>query len=424
MEGLANLIPKWLYEWLKIYIIPFLKIEMRNILQAMLQGIGDAFLFLSIPLTISLGSQAILNTRYHMTPAQQEQVSMWSGVSSIIAYTEDVPPVVPLVLWYKEAGLRAENPGNCEGIMGLYSAVRSGEIPCFPPGPIGAWEIAHQLQLGARTFKSYCPEVSYTTTDPGTLKRCYLYYNAGPASRMNPNNSAYVMNNYDAGHQNMVLTDIKGRSYRLQASGAWPVHLAMQAQLAQDSEPLAPLAIMAPVILGQELLDKLWVSQTEITISSPGLASVSRACGAARVDDCFIMPHTQGNVELRPSISPLQAPITQGGKLKCGLLPGTDLTVEEKSAILSPISGTLSHYMDKDGHLAIQIENEEWSVWVTGLRSYTKPEGEVQVGESIGVIGGANSMTPGIHYAVYDKIEAGFVDPMSFMPSGSCPPVG
>ncbi len=234
MKGLASLIPEWLLEWLQVYAVPFLEIEVRKLLRALLRGMADSFIFLSLPLTISISSQAILNTRYHLSPSQQQQVQVWGGISSVIAYMEDVPSVVPLVLWYKEAGLREENPVNCEGIMGLYTAVKTGELPCFPPGTIGPWEIAHQLRLGASTFKKYCPEVTYSTTNPRVLKRCYLYYNAGPGNRMNPNDSAYVMNGYDMAHQNMIHTDIKGRRYRLQAMGAWPVHLAMQAQLSHQ----------------------------------------------------------------------------------------------------------------------------------------------------------------------------------------------
>jgi hypothetical protein len=77
--------------------------------------------------------------------------------------------------------------------------------------------------------------------------------------------------------------------------------------------------------------------------------------------------------------------------------------------------------MDQKGHLAVHIENDEWSVWLTGLRSYATSEGAIQAGDPIGAIGGQDSNTPLLHYAIYDKIKAGFVDPMSFMPLGACP---
>ncbi len=423
MEGLAKLIPQWFLEWFQVYAVPFLQIEVRKLLRALLQGVGDAFLFLSLPLTLSIGSQAVLNARYTLAPGQQQQVEVWAGVSSVIAYMEDVPPLVPLVLWYKEAGLRAENPNNCEGIMGLYTAVKTGQLPCFPPGEIGPWEVAHQLKLGARTFKEYCPEITYATTSPTLLKKCYLYYNAGPGSRANPNRSAYVMNGYGIAHQNMIHTDITGRRYRLQAMGAWPVHLAMQAQLAQESDPIAPPVILAPVLLAQEALDKLWVEREEIT-DTVSLADDGATCRSPQVTECFIRPHTDGEAEQLPHFSPLLIAPIQGGKLKCGLLPGVKLTPPQASVVLAPLSGELTRYTDQDGHLAIQIENEEWSVWLTGLRSYTASEGPINAGDPVGAIGGADSYTPSVHYAVYDKIEAGFVDPMSFVPQGACPSAG
>jgi hypothetical protein len=420
MKGLASLIPEWLLEWFQVYAVPFLEIEVRKLLRALLQGIADTFLFLSLPLTISVSSQAILNTRYHLSPSQQQQVQIWGGISSIVAYIEDVPSVVPLVLWYKEAGLREENPVNCEGIMGLYTAVKTGELPCFPPGAIGPWEIAHQLRLGASTFKKYCPEATYTTTNPSVLKRCYLYYNAGPGSRMNPNDSAYVMNGYDRTHRNMIHTDIKGRRYRLQAMGAWPVHLAIQAQLSQQGESIAPPVILAPALLVQEVLDKLWVKREDITTTTT-LTETTLYCRPPQTDECFIEPHKDGEATLRPGLNPLLISPIHRGELECGILAGVDLTPPKTSVVLAPVSGSLTRYTDQKGHLAVQIENEEWSIWLTGLRSYTTPEGVVQAGDPIGAIGGEGSYTPTLHYAIYDKIKAGFVDPVSFMPLGACP---
>ena len=111
---------------MRIYVTPFLRVQVKVIARAMLSGITDTLLFLSLPLAISYGSQAIWSSRYQLTMAQQTQLERWGGVAQIIAYMEDVPPVVPLVLWYKESGMREENPDNCEGIMGFYTAVTSG----------------------------------------------------------------------------------------------------------------------------------------------------------------------------------------------------------------------------------------------------------------------------------------------------------
>lgn len=423
MGTLSAIIPPWLSQWLRVYAIPFLKIEGRKVLSMMLQGMGDALLFIGLPLTLSLGSQAVWNARYHLTPEQQQQVASWASISALVAYLEDVPPVVPLTLWYKEGGLQATNPDNCEGIMGMYTAIRTGQQPCFPPGPISAWEVAYQLRLGARTFKEYCPDVHYTTTDPALLKRCYLYYNAGPASQANPDQSAYVMNGYDVFHQNMTHTDVQGRSYRLQALGAWPVHLAIQAQLAQDNDQRLPPYVLAPALLGQEMVDKLWVTRTEIN-GQPTPEVTPTRCRAPQVTSCLVAPHTDGAPDLAPQISPLHLSPAEIGEATCGLLPSVALVPPQSSLVLSPITGTLTRYTDLKGHLAVQIENEEWSVWLTGLRSYTAPPGPVKVGQPVGAVGGMDSSTPALHYAIYDKRQTGFVDPLGFLPAESCPPAG
>ncbi len=425
MEGVASLLPRWLIDWLQVYIVPFFQIQARVLLRALLRGATDTILFISLPLTIGIGSQAIWRSRYQLAAEQQQKIEKWSSVSQIIAYQEDIPPVVPLVLWYKESGLKSENPANCEGIMGLHTAVSSGELPCFPAGPIGPWEIAYQLLLGARTFKSYCPEVSYTTVDPKILQRCYLRYNAGPKTQQDPGTSAYVMNGYDAAHQDMILTDVEGRTYQLSALGAWPVHLSIQMQLAQRSTPMAPPVLLAPTMLSQELIDKAWVRTTDISVNGREIApGGQRTCRQPVVDDCLIAPHDAGDPTLRPSVSPLLVPPRESGSLSCGLLPGIDLTPPKASIVLAPMSGYLKRYTDEFGHLAVQIENEEWIIWITGLRSYTHAEGAVTSESPIGAISGAGRHTANIHYAVYDKVEAGFVDPLSFIPMGMCPPTG
>lgn len=431
MEFLTSFLPGWLIEWLQIYAAPFFKLQLRAMLRAMLLGVTDTILFITLPLSISIGSQAVWNARYHLTATQQAQIEQWASVSQLVAYLEDVPPMVPLVLWYKEAGLKAENPANCEGIMGLYTAITTGALPCFPHGPIDAWEIAYQLRLGARTFKEYCPDIRYTTTDPYTLKKCYLYYNAGPRTKMSPNESAYVMNGYDAAHQNMVLTDIHGQQYRLTALGAWPVHLAVQAQLAQQRTPTAPPVVLAPAMLIQEGWDRLRLEYTgvvpqdthpsDVVLAPEG--SLSVMCREPQFSECLVVPHA-GDPTLRPHLSPLLVAPVQVGELTCGLLPGIALAPPQSSVVLAPLPGELTRYADVYGHLSVRIENAAWIVWITGLRSYAVAPGAVEAGRPIGAIGGVGSSTPTIQYAVYDKINSGFVDALSFIPATMCPSSG
>ena len=115
---------------------------------------------------------------------------------------------------------------------------------------------------------------------------------------------------------------------------------------------------------------------------------------------------------------------TKFGNPTCDLMPGIELVPPEASIVLAPVNGYLSRFSDSHGHLAVKIENEVWIVWITGLRSYVVPAGDVTVGTAIGAASGAGSRTPGIHYAIYDKISAGFVDPLSFIPMDVCPPDG
>ncbi len=414
---LSQYLPSWLLEWVKVYVVPFIKTQGRHFLLAFSKGILDTLLFLGVPLVISLSSQVVWNGRYDLLPEQQVIVEEWAGVASLIAYLEDVPPVVPLVLWYKEGGLRAENPPNCEGIMGLYTAVSRGDLPCFPPGPISAEEVAEQLRMGTHVFKEYCPDIHYTTTDPEIIKRCYLYYNAGPRTQMDPDDSAYVMNGYDAAHQDMLHTDVSGRTTRIKALGAWPVHLAMEAQIAQmGDEDETPPFLRAPMMLAQEEIDRLWAIRIN---DAPATAEEETAqrCRHPLLESCLVAP-PMGDEDLRPSLSPTLLPPTRPTQVQCTLLPGVDLTTGKDSLVVAPMSGYLHRYSDEFGHLAIRIENEAWSVWLTGLRSYIAPEGEVVAGQPIAAV----SAERPLHYAVFSKGAGGFVDPLAFLPAGYCPP--
>lgn len=410
--------------WFRVYMLPLLQIEARQILLFVLRGAADALLFLGLPILIGVGSASLWNHRFTITPTVQRQVEKWAGISYLVAYQEDVPPAVPLVLWYKEAGLKEENPQNCEGIMGFYSAVRSGELPCFPPGPIPPQDVAYQLRLGAQTFKRYCPEVDFDTHDPALLKRCYLYYNAGPGSRANPDRSAYVMNGYDAAHQNMIHTDVSGRSTRLTALGAWPVHLAIRTQLAQpEREDSDPLVLEAPVRLAQEGVDRIWVNSR--SVQAPVDAPSFVPCREPRVTSCFVAPRdldAETSMD-HPHISPTEAQAVVGDEITCDLLPGVDLATEKRSLIVAPMDGMLTQYATVQGFLAVQIENEAWSVWLTGLRSYVTSPGEVTAGKPVGVIGGQGTQTPAVHYAIYDKMKKGYVDPLYYIPASTCTPL-
>ncbi len=419
MPALLNYVPLWLREWAAVYLGPLLKLGLRRVALILLQGGLDAILLLGLPVTLITGSQVLWENRYTLTATQQEQVARWAEISAAVARLEDVPPVVPLVLWLKEGGLHAVNPANCEGIMGLHTAVTTGQLPCFSPGPLTPQEIARQLQLGAAAFKAHCPEVHYTTTDPEVLRRCYLYYNAGRNTRLIPDLSGYVMNGYDAAHQNMLHVSEKGEVIRLQALGAWPAHLAIQAQVAGLAHTRPPLLLPTMLTL-QEANDRLWTIRAGLENTTSESTELPR-CRTAVVRDCFVVPHSDGDPNLRPLVSPLPVAIARAGPLNCETLPGVDLEASEESLVLAPMPGQTNRYTDQWGNLTLQIDNDEWTVWLMGLRSYAVAPGTVQAQQPVGAIGGAGSATPLLHVAILDKVNHGFVDPVAFLPQGSCP---
>lgn len=411
-------LPPWLQDWVRRYLLPILQIEVRHLIWIFIQGVAETILLFALPTAAVIGSQKVWESRYRLTPAQQNQVARWAAVADVIARMEDVPPVTPLVLWYKEGGLQAVNPENCEGIMGLYSAVRSGRLPCFPPGPIDDAEVARQLRLGAAIFKEHCPEVRYTTTDPETLKRCYLYYNAGRLTRLNPDQSGYVMNGYDAAHQNMLHRTASGQVVRLQVLGAWPVHLAIQAQLAHQPTAALPSLLLPLALTLQEVRDRLWVWAT-IRQAPSSLPALLPTCASPVVRDCFILPH-QGDPRLYPVLAAGMT-VSRVGEATCGSFPGAAMEVARPSLFPAPMPGRLARYTDQWGHLIVQIENDEWTLWVAGLRSVVAGIGEVSRGQPLGSVGGGRGEF--FFVTVYDKIRGGYVDPRAFLVQNVCPPV-
>ncbi|MBC7226643.1 MAG: LysM peptidoglycan-binding domain-containing protein [Thermoflexales bacterium] len=419
MNPWAAWIPPWLQEWAQQYLLPFLKIQLRQLLWVFLQGVLETFLLFALPTAAVLGSQKVWEGRYRLTPAQQETVARWAQVADAVAQLEDVPSVTPLVLWYKEGGLRAVNPDNCEGIMGLHTAVRSGRLPCFPPGPIDDAEVVRQLRLGARIFKEHCPEVHYTTTDPETLKRCYLYYNAGRNTRLDPDRSGYVMNGYDAAHQNMLHRSASGQVVRLQALGAWPVHLAIQAQLNWNPFPGLPSPFLPVVRLLQEGWDRLWAWAAPPTWVHPRPAAAV-SCFAPAVGECFVAPHQGGDADLAPILRP-DAPVRWVGEVACGVFPGVAMATGQAALLPVPMPGRLARYTDQWGQLTLQVENDEWILWISGLRSAVTERGEVRAGEPLGTLGGGKEHP--FYVALYDKVAGGYVDPRPFLAQSLCPEV-
>ena len=411
-------IPPWLQEWGRQYLVPLLQVEVRRLIWVLLQGVLETLLLFALPTAAVIGSQKVWESRYRLTPAQQETVARWAQVADAVARLEDVPPVTPLVLWYKEGGLQAVNPPNCEGMMGLHSAVRSGRLPCFAPGPVSDGEVARQLRLGAAIFKEHCPEVHYTTTDPETLKRCYLFYNAGRHTRLHPDQSGYVMNGYDAAHQNMPHRAASGEVVRLQALGAWPVHLAIQAQLSGRSTFGLPSIFLPVARLAQEVRARVWAWAAPPVSLNPRPVSGSQ-CLPPVEDGCFVAAHSGGQADLRP-VWMLDVPVRRVGEAACQVLPGAAMETEREVLLPAPMPGRVARYADQWGDLALQIENPEWTVWVLGMHSVLASGTEVRAGEPAGVVGGEGRP---FYVVIYDRVRQGFVDPRPFLVQTVCPAV-
>ncbi|MEM7118846.1 MAG: hypothetical protein AAF614_40890, partial [Chloroflexota bacterium] len=227
---MAALFPEWLRTWIRYQLIPSLGLQPQQMAVGVLRGAFDTFLLVLLGFGFLAGGRLYMDGQYTLPRHIQSDVLKWAPVADHIARKTDIPREVPLVLWFKENSMRSENPESCTGIIGAYDLVRSGERPCFTPGPLSDIEVSQQLALAAVEYKKRCPEATYWTQSPELIKKCYFAYNAGAgaASRLDPNDSAYVMNGYDEAHQNMVYSDIELGTVRVTALGAWPTHLAMQ----------------------------------------------------------------------------------------------------------------------------------------------------------------------------------------------------
>ena len=417
-------LPEWLRTWIRYYLLPALGFESRELLLGALRGVSDMLLLTLLGMGLWAGGRYYMEGQYTLSREVQTTALKWAPVSDYIARKTDIPREVPLVLWFKENSMQAVNPDNCIGIMGAYDLVRSGQRPCFTPGPVSEVEIVEQLTIGAVEFKERCPEVTYFTQDPATLKRCYFAYNAGAAAaeRLDPEQSAYVMNNYDEAHTNMVYSDVELGTVRVTAPGAWPSHLAIQSLiLAQWDRPQQPFSI-ALVDLSTRIYDwgrALLARSDEVTFST----AVTMAFPEERPytpADCLAAPHARGRLSLRPTLNPVTEPplLTQDVHGCSYGLPGIDISSHNTSAVLqAPMPGQVTTYTDRWYNSTIRIENDEWIVWLLHPRSYFVKEGDVKRGQAVGVMGAIGIATgPHVHYTIFDKVNETFVDPRHFLP--------
>jgi hypothetical protein len=418
------LLPEWFRVWAQTHLIPFLGLNKQIMAVGLLRGAYDMFLFSLLGAGLFVGSRYYVSTQYDIPANIQDQVIKWTAVSDSIARQVDIPREVPLVLWFKENSMLAINPDSCTGIIGAYDLVRSGAHPCFTPGPISDLEVREQLQIAAEQFKIRCPDITYYTQNPDTLKRCYFAYNAGAgaAARLDPNESAYVMNNYDATHMNMIYSDIELGTVEMKALGAWPAHLSFQSVIAGQLDTEARPFTMSLLYMSTQFYD-IGVHLWQQFIGETGGAEVAMQMPAQRPSadmSCLGKPHTIGRPSLRPRLNPVtESPILTQDVHGCSYgLPGIDISSQNSTAVLqAPMPGEVTTYTDQWFNSTIRIENDEWIVWLLHPRTYYLSEGKVALGESVGVMGAVGIATgPHVHYVIFDKINDTFVDPGEFIP--------
>ncbi|MCP4421071.1 MAG: M23 family metallopeptidase [Chloroflexi bacterium] len=416
--------PNWFRIWIQNQVIPALGLQPQLIATSILRGIFDSFLFVLLATGLLASGRYYLEGQYALPSSIQETVIKWAPIADHIARETDIPREAPLVLWFKENSMKATNPENCTGIIGAYDLVRSGEHPCFTPGAISDLEVNEQLAIAAVEFKVRCPEVTYYTQDPATIKRCYFAYNAGSgaAARLDANESAYVMNNYNENYTDMVYSDVELGTVQVTALGAWPAHLAFQSlivgQMDVGERPLS-LSILN---ISTQIYDLGSQTLREFVGKSYG-SNVMMSLPNGRSADttsCLGESHKLGRSSLKPRLNPVsESPILTQDTHGCSYsLPGLDISSSNRSAILqAPMSGRVTTYTDQWYNSAIRIENDEWIVWLLHSRSYFIEEGKVTRGQAVGVMGAVGYATgPHVHYTIYDKVNETFVDPAGFLP--------
>lgn len=419
------MIPVWLKVWVSQHLIPYLGLSPQVMIFGLFRGIFETLLLIFLGVGMLAGSRSFMNTQYTLPRHIQSNVIKWAPISNQIALKADIPREVPLVLWFKENSMKSENPESCTGIIGAYDLVRSGEHPCFEPGPISDFEVREQLIIAADEFKKRCPDISYWTQDPDKIKQCYFAYNAGSgaASRLDPESSAYVMNNYNEAYENMVYSDIELGTVTLTSLGAWPTHLAFQSLIvSQIDEAERPFSI-ALLDMSTRIYDQTGQLLATFT-DQPSLGSQSMDFPDGRDNDfeaCIDKPHLIGRPSLRPRLNPVtENPILTQDTHGCSYgLPGLDISSHNRSAPLqAPMPGEVTTYTDIWYNSTIRIENEEWIVWLLHPRSYFVSNGDrVRAGQTVGIMGAVGYATgPHVHYTIYDKVNETFVDPAEFVP--------
>ncbi len=423
---LILLLPEWLRLWVRQQLLPLLGIGVKQMAFGAMAGVFDTLLLFFMGFGFLVGGRVYMDGQFALPREVQVTAVTWAPISDSIARRADIPREVPLVLWWKENALSAVNPDSCTGIIGAYDLVRSGSHACFAPGPISDVEVFTQLTIAANEYKKRCPDITYFSQDPESIKSCYFAYNAGmgAAKRLDANNSAYVMNRYDEAHQNMVYSDVELGTVVLTQMGAWPAHLAMQGLITSKADGMGkrPLSITL-LDINTRAYDWLAYEFDNLfgnTFTGDGEPITFPLQRDLTGQDCIGTAHLIGRPSLRPTLNPVsESPILTQDIHGCSYsLPGLDISSSNGSAVLqSSIPGQVTTYTDQWHNSTVRIENDEWIVWYLHPRSYLIKEGSVKRGEAVAVMGAIGNATGShVHYTIYDKINDTFVDPRNFVP--------
>lgn len=422
---LILLLPEWFRLWVRYQLLPFLGIGVQQMTLGAMAGVFDTLLLFFIGFGFLAGGQIYMDGQFALPREAQSTAVKWAPLADRIARDVDIPREVPLVLWWKENAMLAVNPDSCTGIIGAYDLVRSGEHDCFTPGPISDTEILAQLTIAAHEYKKRCPDITYFSQDPEAIKSCYFAYNAGmgAAAALDANQSAYVMNQYDAAHQDMIYSDVELGTVVVKQLGAWPAHLAIQSVLtSQIDVEKRPLAITL-LDISTRAFD--WAAYTVNgifggTFAGDGTALAFPADRDLTGETCLGTAHLIGRPSLRPTINPVsEAPILTQDVHGCSYgLPGLDISSSNYKAILqAAMPGEVTTFTDKWHNSTIRIENDEWIIWYLHPRSYLVKEGSVKRGQAVAVMGAVGNATGShVHYTIYDKVNKTFVDVRDFIP--------
>lgn len=141
------------------------------------------------------------------------RISENSIVYKRVAEQQNIPWEVLASIHYREHSNNPTNPSNGQGpyqLESLHGAIVANGGSTMVAGRRITLNDIQQF-ISATEVTAFVLEKVYlrssltSTPSDETVKKAFLYYNAGPASSMQPDDSSYVMNNFDQEHYHMRI---------------------------------------------------------------------------------------------------------------------------------------------------------------------------------------------------------------------------